>query len=106
MRLRLFSVAEQALNPPVIFDRFPASLANPARWNSHMSVATDDEACLIEELNGTFYAVAVGRSVEPLLNGRRFDSTPLLPGDRLTLGETTFVVSYERMTDQLLPATS
>jgi hypothetical protein len=98
MRLRLFNVSEQASKQPVIFDRFPASVVDPAKWTCGMSAADQGEECLIEEIDGTLYAISTGRSLCPRLNGDEFESTPMLPGDRLTLGSTTFVVSYERMT--------
>ena len=100
MRLRLFSLSEWASKAPVIFDRFPASVADPDRRACGKLSRDLDEACLIEELDGTLYAIASGGSQCPRLNGRTFEATPLLPGDRLTLGATSFVVSYERMTSE------
>jgi|GEM_PF-2264734 len=96
MRLRLFNIRDEGCKLPVIFDRFPVSVPNPARWGSRESGSGLHEACQLEDRDGTLHVVATTDSLQLLLNGQPFASTPVLPGDRLTLGSITFVISYDR----------
>jgi hypothetical protein len=96
MRLRLFNIRDEEQKLPVILEQFPTQLAHPARWGSRRPQAPDSHVCLFEERNGTLYAVSTMESEQLLLNGQPFQSTAVLPGDRLTLGSITFVISYDR----------
>ena len=96
MRLRLFNIRDEGFKLPVIFDQFPASVPNPARWGSRGTASRLHEACQLEDRDGTLHAVATTDSLQLLVNGQPFASTPVLPGDRLTLGSITFVISYDR----------
>ena len=52
--------------------------------------------CLIDQINGTLFVTDLVSRHGTLVNGRRIDESPLLPGDELTLGSTSLFIQYER----------
>ena len=95
MRLRLFNIRDEEQKLPVIVNQLPAPLLHPSRWGSRQPHVSGNHACVLEERDGTLYVVSTTGSEQPLLNGQPFESTVVLPGDRLTLGSITLVISYE-----------
>ncbi len=99
MRVRLFQQNGSRQFNRVVLDRFPAVLGSSddtcglgdALDGHHCEMAIEDDTLRIrdlESLGGIF------------VNDQQVCEAPLLPGDRLRLGEVEFVISYERLTTQ------
>jgi pSer/pThr/pTyr-binding forkhead associated (FHA) protein len=74
---------------PVVLGRGPdAGIRLQDRWASQLH-------CEISEKNGMLFVRDLGSRHGSLINGRFAAEAPLTAGDRLTVGLTTFVVSYE-----------
>ena len=74
---------------PVVLGRGPdAGIRLQDRWTSQLH-------CEISEKDGTLFVRDLGSRHGSLINGRFAAEAPLTPGDRLTVGLTTFIVSYE-----------
>ena len=75
---------------PVVIGRNPqADVRLDDRWVSRVH-------CEISQISGTLLVRDLGSRNGTLVNGRPVTEAHLLPGDRLTLGLTSFEVRYER----------
>ncbi|WP_166827377.1 FHA domain-containing protein [Thalassoroseus pseudoceratinae] len=99
MRVRLYRQNGSRQFQRVVLDRFPAVLGSSddaehigdALDGHHCEMAIEDDTLRVrdlESMGGTF------------VNDQKVCEAPLLPGDRLRLGEVEFVISYERLTVQ------
>jgi pSer/pThr/pTyr-binding forkhead associated (FHA) protein len=69
--------------------------------NEHADVRLDDRwasrvHCEVSDLNGTLVVRDLGSKYGTYVNGQKVTQAPLLPGDRLTVGMSSFEVQYER----------
>lgn len=67
----------------------------------HADVRLDDPDistlhCMIDQVNGTLVVSDLVSQNGTRVNGRRIEESPLLPGDRLTVGKTPLFVHYVR----------
>jgi pSer/pThr/pTyr-binding forkhead associated (FHA) protein len=67
----------------------------------HADVRLDDPCvsrvhCEVSDLNGTLVVRDLGSKHGTYVNGQKVTQAPLLPGDRLTVGVSSFEVQYER----------
>lgn len=78
---------------PVVMGRSPVAGVQLAdRWVSH-------EHCRLEAIDGTLVVRDLGSKNGTLINGCYAVESPLKPGDRLSVGLSTFVVAYEGVGD-------
>ena len=68
-------------------------------------IQLDDESvsyfhCQIDEINGTLWIRDLGSANGIFVNGFNVTQSHLMPGDRLTVGSTSFRVEYERDTER------
>jgi hypothetical protein len=104
VRLRLYPCSAGASDAPILVDRFPAVLSAPHDWpdlGPHYCGLS--RWCLLEVQAGAVYQVDQTSEAVTFRNGVRLPieqqkRTPLLPGDRLRIDESEFVVSYEQVT--------
>jgi len=75
--------------PAVIGRISDATVRLDDRWVSHVH-------CEISELNGTLLVRDLDSRNGTLVNGQYIKEAHLLPGDRLTVGLTSFEVQYKR----------
>jgi pSer/pThr/pTyr-binding forkhead associated (FHA) protein len=74
---------------PVVLGRGPeAGIRLQDRWASKLH-------CEISERSGMLFVRDLGSRHGCLINGRHAAEAPLTPGDKLTVGLTTFIVSHE-----------
>jgi pSer/pThr/pTyr-binding forkhead associated (FHA) protein len=64
-------------------------------------IQLDDESvsyfhCQIDQINGTLWIRDLGSANGIFVNGFNVTQSHLMPGDRLTVGTTSFRVEYER----------
>jgi pSer/pThr/pTyr-binding forkhead associated (FHA) protein len=81
----------------VVIDALPAFIGrSPA---AEVCVA-DDQAlpfhCLLEAAGSRFVIADLGSASGTYVNGRCIRTMVLLPGDRITIGQTNFIVEYGR----------
>jgi hypothetical protein len=103
VRLRLYRIGGAASQGnqhcPLLIDRFPFSLCDPAEWSLPATGLNGfHECCEIELIEDTLYVTDRSFDESTRLNGQPFSVSSLLPGDRLTINAAEFLVSYERMT--------
>jgi pSer/pThr/pTyr-binding forkhead associated (FHA) protein len=99
MRVKLVSHEWQSRSE-ILLDRFPVTLGRgPAagvqlddRWVSH-------QHCQLDAVDGTLVVRDLGSKHGTLINGCYAEQSPLEPGDRLSVGLSTFIVAYERRAD-------
>jgi pSer/pThr/pTyr-binding forkhead associated (FHA) protein len=66
-----------------------------------LDIQLDDESvsyfhCQIDQINGTLWIRDLGSANGIFVNGFNVAQSHLMPGDRLTVGTTSFRVEYER----------
>ena len=103
MRLRLYRLdgdsTRKRKHRTLLIDRFPVSIGDPAEWTlANGNSFGFHECCEIDQIGDTLFVTDTSPDESTRVNGRRVSVAPMLPGDRLTLNATEFLVSYERMT--------
>ncbi len=104
MRLRLYPCSAGASDAPILVDRFPAVLSAPHDWPDLGPYYCGLSSwCRLEVRTGAVYQIDQTPEAVTFRNGTRLpieqqELTPLLPGDRLRIDESEFVVSYEQVT--------
>ena len=110
MRLRLYRLDDDSSqndrHHSVLIDRFPFSLCDPAEWPPVGSGLSGlHECCEITQIGDTLYVTDRSPDASTRINGRSVSVAPILPGDRMTLNSTEFLISYERTTSAAPPPT-
>jgi hypothetical protein len=104
VRLRLYPCSAGVSHAPILIDRFPAVLSAPHDWPD---LGPHDcglsRWCLLEVRSGAVFLVDQTPEAVTFRNGIRLPieqqkRTPLVPGDRLRIDESEFIVSYEQVT--------
>lgn len=103
MRLRLYRINASTVihdhRQPLIIDRFPYSLCDPTDWQTEFGHSSgENQCCQIELIGDTFYVTDSSPERSIRVNDCVVTCASILPGDRITLKSTEFLVSYERMT--------
>ena len=103
MKARLISLGNDGLKAPVVLDKLPAVIGR----NRDADVHLDDRwisrvHCEISEISGTLLVRDLDSHNGTLVNGQHVKEAHLLPGDRLSVGLTSFEVQYERSPNRLL----
>ena len=104
MRVRLFP--SDSPGDTIILDHFPAVVGKSL--DADIPLADEDSSdfhCWLEEFAGNLILRDCDSPSGSFVNGAAVLETALMPGDRVTLGRTTFVISYERLATQHPPAT-
>jgi pSer/pThr/pTyr-binding forkhead associated (FHA) protein len=97
MKTELIPVGPLAAKGSLVLNKLPAALGR----NEHADVRLDDRwasrvHCEVSDLNGTLVVRDLGSKYGTYVNGQKVTQAPLLPGDRLTVGMSSFEVQYER----------
>ncbi|MCA8999272.1 MAG: hypothetical protein KDA80_19925 [Planctomycetaceae bacterium] len=100
MRLRLYEMGTTSPGTCYRIDQFPAGLfasqsGDVVSFNDNLS-----QACELEDVGGVIFmrSVSAGANVE--INDAPMRQGTILPGDRLRLGQRSFLISYECMTPE------
>ena len=96
MNVRLIHLDPCNSNDEILLTEFPAILGRGAesalrltdRWASRRH-------CRLDQLDGRLVVRDLGSRHGTLVNGQKVDQSPLMPGDRLTVGISNFRVVYE-----------
>ena len=97
MRVKLVSQSPWTPKRRIVVKRFPAMIGR----GPDAEVRLDDRwasrhHCEIDQVDGTLVVRDVGSRHGTFVNGESVRSARLLPGDRLTVGATSFEVLYRR----------
>ncbi|HUT93245.1 MAG TPA: FHA domain-containing protein [Thermoguttaceae bacterium] len=97
MRVKLVSQSPWTPKRRIVVKRFPAMIGR----DPDAEVQVDDRwasrrHCEIDQVDGTLVVRDVGSRHGTFVNGESVRSARLLPGDRLTVGATSFEVVYRR----------
>ncbi|MGA2621770.1 MAG: FHA domain-containing protein [Thermoguttaceae bacterium] len=105
MKTELIPVGPLAAKGNLVIDTLPAVLGR----NEQADVRLDDHwvsrvHCELSDLDGTLVVRDLGSKHGTYVNGQKATQAPLLPGDRLTVGLSSFEVQCEqRRTKPSLP---
>ena len=110
MRLRLYRLdensAEESKHRPLLIDRFPFTIGDPAGWTPISTPSAGIHDCCRFDLFGdTLFLTEMSADESTQINGRSVTVAPMLPGDRIRLNATEFLISYERMNSAPPPST-
>lgn len=108
MRLRLYRLdgnsAEESKHRPLLIDRFPFTIGDPAGWTPISTPSAGIHDCCRFDLFGdTLFVTDISADESTQINGRSVTVAPMLPGDRIRLNATEFLISYERMSSDHPP---
>jgi pSer/pThr/pTyr-binding forkhead associated (FHA) protein len=97
MKAKLIALDNHGPEVPLVLDKLPVVLGR----NPDADVRLDDRwisrvHCEISEINGTLVVRDLDSRNGTLVNGESIKEAHLLPGDRLTVGLTSFKVEYNR----------
>ena len=97
MKAELIPLGPFVSHGSIVMERLPAVLGR----NGHADVRLDDPCvsrvhCEVSDLNGTLVVRDLGSKHGTYVNWQKVTQAPLLPGDRLTVGVSSFEVQYER----------
>ncbi|HEX5442481.1 MAG TPA: FHA domain-containing protein [Pirellulales bacterium] len=97
-----------SLNPAapqvVMLDRLPVVLGRGAKADIRLSDRTlSRRHCEIDRVSATLVVRDLGSKNGTRVNRAHVSEAVLMPGDKLTLGACTFVVSYEQHPGELPP---
>ena len=99
MRARLFPMDDSRGQSPVVLDSFPVILG--IGDDAQLQISEEAAAapyCQIDMEQGTLVAVDLDSPGGTWVNGESIQQAPLMPGDKLVIGHSSLVVSYERLT--------
>ena len=105
MKVSLVSLTPAEPGGRTIINKLPAVLGR----NPHADVQLDDcwasrVHCEISEISGILLVRDLDSKNGTAVNGQSIKEAHLLPGDRLTVGLTSFQVQYNRHRNKLLAA--
>ncbi len=104
MRARLFSTDDVRGASPIVLDSYPVFLGIGENAQLQVSEqASVSRRCQISLEHETLVAIDLDSPEGTFVNGECIKRSPLMPGDRLHIGEQAVVVSYERLTHRPPP---
>ena len=81
---------------PIVAPSLPITLTRPRQEGSSLAASTISEChCEIREQDGLLVVQDLGSRHGTFVNGRRVKQSPLWPGDTLSVGTNSFLVSYQ-----------
>ncbi|TWT58017.1 hypothetical protein KOR42_13860 [Thalassoglobus neptunius] len=104
MRLRLYEVGGKSTGRVMRFDQFPALLCVDTAGDPCTHHESFHSVCEMVDIGGQIEVRAASEFEEILVNNVSVTSGALMPGDRLSLGKTSFIVSYERTARERPPS--
>ena len=103
MNVKLIGLGNEGPQTPIVLDQLPVVIGRNVdadvclndRWTSRVH-------CEISEIVGTLLGRDLDSHNGTLVNGQHIKEAHLMPGDRLTVGLTSFEVQYERSPNRSL----
>jgi len=97
MRVKLVTHSPWTPRRRIVVKSFPAMIGRGADAEVHVDDRwASRRHCQIDEVDGTLVVRDVGSRHGTFVNGESVRSAHLMPGDRLTIGATSFEVLYRR----------
>ena len=97
MKVVLASLALVVPTVRISLDKLPAVLGRAPDADVHLDDRWISRVhCVISEINGTLVVRDLDSHNGTLVNGQYITEAHLMPGDRLTVGLTSFEVQYKR----------
>ncbi|WP_437203758.1 hypothetical protein [Planctomicrobium sp. SH664] len=94
MRVRLYEIGTKKTGVTLI-DQFPASLEMNEQGEVCPRVKMKCGVCSLEEIGGQLVLRAARDYDGLMVNDAPLEEGPLMPGDRLRLGNRDYLISYE-----------
>ncbi len=104
MKARLVSPASSPPEWEIELEEFPAVIGrSPEAAIQTLDVSVSQRHCELEEIDGRLMVRDLGSKNGTFVNGVQIEIAPLLPGDKLTVGQASFVAAYEPPTATARP---
>jgi pSer/pThr/pTyr-binding forkhead associated (FHA) protein len=99
MKFKLLSLDRAIPSFDMTLDGSPIRIGRRAGSDIQLDdESVSDYHCKIDQINGTLWIRDLGSAKGIFVNGFNVTQSHLMPGDRLTVGTTSFRVEYERAT--------
>jgi len=97
MKAKLIGLGNDGPKAPIVLDQLPVVIGRNVDADVHLHDRwTSRVHCEISEISGTLLIRDLDSHNGTLVNGQDVKEAHRLPGDRLTVGLTSFEVQYER----------
>jgi pSer/pThr/pTyr-binding forkhead associated (FHA) protein len=97
MRARLVCEDCDAVRREIVMDRLPVIVGRSVDADVHLSDhCVSRRHCLIDGIEGTLVVRDLGSRNGTFVNGLGITEASMAPGDKLTIGRTSYVVDYRR----------
>lgn len=103
MRVRLYEIGTSSVGFVVRFDELPVVLTLDEAGELHVGEPVGKPLCQFEDFGGQLMLRTDDPHLEMDVNDAPLESGPVMPGDRLRVGQRRFLVSYERTADAPQP---
>lgn len=103
MRVRLYEVVDSSVGVVLRFDEFPVHFSKDEALGLTRTAESEQHLFSIDENDGQLQFEAADSEDSPLVNDAPLESGPLMPGDRLSVADREFIVSYERTSRREAP---
>jgi len=97
MKAKLISLDRFSPKARIIVGQLPAMVGRSPDADIHVADPwTSRRHCEIDQINGTLVVRDIGSRHGTFVNGERVTEAHLLPGDKVTVGLSSFEVQYKR----------
>ncbi|MHC4405551.1 MAG: FHA domain-containing protein [Planctomycetota bacterium] len=97
MKVKLLSLDRFCPKSRIIVDQLPAMVGRSPEADIHVTDCwASRRHCEIDQLDGTLVVRDIGSRHGTFVNGEQVAQAHLLPGDKLTVGLSSFEVQYKR----------
>lgn len=95
--MKLLQIVGEAPACEIVLRHFPAIIGRSVDVDLVLlDPRVSRRHCQIEEAGGRFFMRDLESTNGVWINGLRVAQSPLMPGDKLRLGDSVFVISYDR----------
>jgi len=99
MKAKLICENSEAPKREIILGRLPVMVGRSVDADVHLSDHwVSRHHCLIDGIEGMLVVRDLGSRNGTFVNGLGITEAPMMPGDKLTIGRTSFAVDYRRST--------
>lgn len=96
MKAKLVSPDSCASEWEIELEKFPVVIGRSSIAEVQpLDPTVSEQHCELEEIEGRLLVRDLGSENGTFVNGAQVDMSPLLPGDKLTVGQSSFVADYE-----------
>ena len=96
MKAKLVSPASSPPEWEIELEQFPVVIGRSSDAEIQpLDESVSERHCELEEVRGRLMVRDLGSECGTFVNGQQVDMAPLMPGDKLTVGNASFIASYD-----------